>query len=91
MALGLPLVVAVGARADPLTAAALGPYVAFLAHTAQDWDWELPAVTVAALACAVALLLSARRQSTPLGRVPSLVGGTAALVLVIARTHRLRR
>ncbi len=82
-ALGLPLAVAVGARADPLTAAALGPYVAFLAHTAQDWDWELPAVTVAALACAVALLLSARRQWTPLGRVPRLVGGSAALALVV--------
>ena len=82
-ALGIPVAVAVGARADPLTAAALGPYVAFLAHTAQDWDWELPAVTVPALACAVALLLSARRQWTPLGPVPSLVGGVAALALAV--------
>lgn len=82
-ALGIPVAVAAGARAEPLTAAALGPYVAFLAHTAQDWDWELPAVTVPALACAVALLLSARRQWTPLGRVPRLVGGAAALALVV--------
>ena len=82
-ALGIPAAVAVGARADPLAAAALGPYVAFLAHTAQDWDWELPAVTVPALACAVALLLSARRQWVPLGRVPRLVGGAAAFALVV--------
>jgi hypothetical protein len=82
-ALGIPVAVAVGARADPLTAAALGPYVAFLAHTAQDWDWELPAVTVPALVCAVALLLSARRHWTPLGSVPRRVGGAAALALAV--------
>jgi O-antigen ligase len=82
-ALGLPVAAAVGARADPLAAAAIGPYVAFLAHTAQDWDWELPAVTMPALACAVALLLSARRQWTPLRHAPELVGGSAALALVV--------
>jgi hypothetical protein len=36
--------------------AAFGPYAAFLAHAVQDWDWELPAVTVAALACGAAPL-----------------------------------
>ena len=82
-ALGLPLAVAVGARTDPLAAAAFGPYVAFLAHTAQDWDWELPAVTVPALACAVALLLSGRQQWAPLGRAPRLAGAAAALALVV--------
>jgi O-antigen ligase len=80
-ALGLPLVVAVTARADPLTPAALGPYVAFLAHAAQDWDWELPAVTVSALACGVALLLAGRQQWLPLARAARLAGGAAALVL----------
>ena len=65
-----------------LTAAALGPYVAFLAHTRQDWDWELPAVTVPALACAVALLLRPPAVDA-LGPVPSLVGGAAALALAL--------
>jgi O-antigen ligase len=36
---------------------ALAPYAAFLLHAAQDWDWELPAVTVAALACGAALVV----------------------------------
>jgi hypothetical protein len=39
---------------DRWTPVALAPYVAFLAHAAQDWDWELPVVTVAVLACAAA-------------------------------------
>ncbi len=39
------------------TPVALAPYAAFLLHAAQDWDWELPAVTVAALACGSALVV----------------------------------
>jgi cytochrome c-type biogenesis protein CcmH/NrfG len=31
-------------------------------HAAADWDWELPAVTMTALICAAALLVSARDQ-----------------------------
>jgi O-antigen ligase len=60
--LGLPLVAAFRARGDPLAAPALAGYVAYLVHAAQDWDWELPAVTLAGLACAVALLVLAERQ-----------------------------
>ena len=82
VALGLPLAAAVSARADPLTPPALGAYVAFLAHTAQDWDWELPAVTVPALACAVALLLAVRKRWTRVARGPSLVGAGAAVALL---------
>ena len=41
-------------------AAAAGGYVAFLVHAGVDWDWELPAVTVAGLACGVALLARER-------------------------------
>jgi hypothetical protein len=44
------------ARRADWAPAALGPYAAFLAHAVQDWDWELPAVTVAALACGAAPL-----------------------------------
>jgi hypothetical protein len=60
--LGLPLLAAFRARGDPLAAPALAGYVAYLVHAAQDWDWELPAVTLAGLACAVALLLLAERR-----------------------------
>ena len=37
-------------------AAATGAYTAFLVHASVDWDWEMPAVTIAGLACGAALL-----------------------------------
>lgn len=56
LALAAPLVAAVGARGHPLTAAVFGAYVAYLVHAGVDWDWELPALTIAAFACGAALL-----------------------------------
>ena len=47
------------------TPVALGPYTAFLVHAAQDWDWELPAVTVAAFACAAAPITSSDGSRVP--------------------------
>ena len=83
VALGLPLAAAVVARADPVTPAAVAPYAAFLAHAGQDWDWELPAVTVPAVACAAALLLAGRRRWVPLDRAAGIAGAAAALVLAV--------
>ena len=57
--LGTPLAVAVKRR-RPITAIAAGGYVVFLVHAATDWDWELPAVGLAAIVCAVAMLLGGR-------------------------------
>ena len=82
--LGLALLVA--ALAAPLlggrarwTATALAPYTAFLAHAAQDWDWELPAVVVAALACGGAAL------SGPSGvRLPRAASAAAAALALLA-------
>ena len=54
--LALPFLGLRGGRPDPLTAAAAGAYLAFLLHGLVDWDWEMPAVTVAALLCGSALL-----------------------------------
>jgi O-antigen ligase len=42
------------------SAVAAGAYVAFLVHAGVDWDWEVPAVTVAGLFCGVALLCCPR-------------------------------
>ena len=56
-----PLVASVrspGAGVAPIAAAA---YAAFLVHAGLDWDWEVPATTLAALACGAALLISLRR------------------------------
>ena len=67
--LSLPVAAAVIARRHPLAAPAFGGYVAYLLHAAQDWDWELPAVTLAALGCAAALLILAGREPrSPFGR-----------------------
>jgi Flp pilus assembly protein TadD len=67
----------------PLTA---GAYVTFLAHAAVDWDWELPAVTIAALLCGVAIIVAARRrqeqQRAP--RVPLRWVAVAAAVAIAA-------
>jgi O-antigen ligase len=63
VALCLPLVAAVRARRRSLASAAAGAYVAFLVHTAVDWDWQMPAVTLAALFCGAALLVGARQPS----------------------------
>ena len=61
------------------TPVALAPYVAFLAHAAQDWDWELPAVTVAGIACAAAPIASTG------GRVvPRLIAVVPAALCVLA-------
>ena len=60
LALGLPLAAAVRARRRALVAAAAGAYVAFAAHAAVDWDWQLPAATLAALFTGAALLAAAR-------------------------------
>lgn len=38
------------------SAAATGGYIAFLFHAGIDWDWEMPAVTLAGLFCGAAIL-----------------------------------
>src|SRR6266566_2536384 len=67
--LAVPVAAGLIARQHPLAAPAFGGYVAYLVHAGQDWDWELPAVTVAALGCAAALLILAGREPrSPLSR-----------------------
>jgi O-antigen ligase len=81
LALATPLVAVGAARRSPLAAASLGAYVAFLVHAGIDWDWEMTAVTLAALACGIALLLAARGTETvPLARTPRVVGVALAVL-----------
>jgi O-antigen ligase len=63
LALALPLA---GLRNDrgSVATTAVAAYTAFLAHAALDWDWQLPAVTLAALACGGTLLVCARPADT---------------------------
>ena len=51
--LALPLAAFRQARHGALGPAAAGALVAYLLHAAVDWDWEVPAVTIPALFCAV--------------------------------------
>jgi hypothetical protein len=80
--LATPLVVLRRARHHPLAPAAAGAYVAYVVHTGVDWDWELPAVTLAGLLCASAILLMARSSAPGATRAPwlrwALTVGTAA-------------
>jgi len=82
--LALPAAAAVIARKQPLAAPAFGGYVAYLVHAGQDWDWELPAVTLAALGCAAALLILAEREPRPtFGRKARAAGLVAAALLAL--------
>ena len=58
LALAPPLVTAFRGT----SAAAAGAYVAFLFHAGVDWDWEMPAVTVAGLFCGAAILCSSAQD-----------------------------
>jgi len=73
------------ARGHPLVPAAFGAYVAYLVHTGVDWDWELPAVTLAGLICGAAILL-ARREGAPPAPLSSPLRWTLAGAAAAAAT-----
>jgi O-antigen ligase len=74
-ALAAPLLAVAAARRHRLAPAALAAYAAFLVHAGIDWDWEMPAVTLAALVCGAALLLAARgTQTAPVARGARVAG-----------------
>jgi O-Antigen ligase len=84
----VPLIAAIRARKHPLVAPAFGAYVAFLAHAAVDWDWQMPAVTLLALFSAAALIAAARGREprgVVTGRAVRLaVGAGAAAAALVA-------
>ena len=77
-AVGLLLVVALFAipfsvlgrvREHPSAPAAAAGLAAFVVHAAIDWDWEIPLLTIIALACATSLLIvDPMRRSVRLSR-----------------------
>jgi O-antigen ligase len=80
--LGIPFVGLRDRTGDPLVAAALAAYLAFLVHAAVDWDWEMPAVTLAGLFSGSAVLVSVRGNRRPLSMRARWLG--LAVILVIA-------
>ena len=77
-ALAIPLAAAIVARGSALAPTASGAYAAFLLHAGADWDWEMVGVTLPALFCAAAILISARSDQ----REIRLAGPWRAAVLV---------
>jgi hypothetical protein len=85
VALSLPLAAARRARRHSFfAAAATGAYVAFLAHAAVDWDWQIPAVTLAAFFCGAGLLVCTREAKERLAGPGRARWRTPILVLMIA-------
>jgi O-antigen ligase len=80
-ALTVPFVAAFRSRAAPHAPAAAAAFAAFAVHAGVDWDWEMPAVTVAALACAASLLAAARPEELP--GASSRLGVTAFAVALV--------
>jgi len=83
--LALPLVAGVRGRRHPLAAAAIAAYVAYLVHAFFDWDWQVPALTLLAVFCGVAVVVAARgeadREREP---GPALRYGVAAGAVAVA-------
>jgi hypothetical protein len=82
--LGVPLAAVKRARSAPLGPVVFGAYTAFLLHAGIDWDWEMPAVTLTALAAGLALMALARRGPEPRSLRPPIrwtgLGATIALL-----------
>jgi O-antigen ligase/polysaccharide polymerase Wzy-like membrane protein/tetratricopeptide repeat protein len=80
--LASPFVAFAFGRRGSLSAAALGAYSAYVVHAGVDWDWEVPAVTLAALFCGAGVVIAARSSRTftlsTAGRAGAL--GAAALL-----------
>jgi hypothetical protein len=79
-ALALPVFAAVKARGRNLVPAAFGGYVAYAAHAGIDWLWELPAVTLAALFTALAIVAAARGEARIVVDGPRRYAAVAALL-----------
>ena len=88
MLLGAPLAWGIRSRTSPLAPAAEGAFGAYAAHACVDWDWEMPAVTLAGLFCAVALGSTAdglrQHVLSPAGRGVAVAAGAIAATLALA-------
>jgi O-antigen ligase len=89
-ALAGPLVgLALARRRDPLVATAAAGYTAFVVHAGIDWDWEIPAVTLAGFFCGAALLVSSREGAQALTLRTRVALAAASISLAIFAALRL--
>ena len=88
VALALPLARLRGVR-DPLVATAAAGSAAFVLHAGIDWDWEMPAVGLAGIFCAAAVLVATRPEARPM--LPSWTrAGLVAVLLGLATLALVR-
>jgi hypothetical protein len=83
-AFALPLVAAFRSRGRPGATAGAAAFTAYAVHAALDWDFQIVAVTLAALACAAAALVAARRDAAARELRPRLRYTAAAALVVVA-------
>ena len=86
--IGLTLVACLAARRRPMVPVALGAFVAYAVHAGVDWDWELPAVTLAAFVAGSLGLVARRsadahRLATPFRAAAVAAVAAAAFVAVL--------
>lgn len=77
-------------RRDPSAPAAAGVLAAFLLHAAVDWDWEIPLLTLVALACGAAVLVLEPRKrvvALTLGRRAAILAPVGAAIVVALVVH----
>ena len=72
------LAACVAARRRPLVPIAFGAFVAYAVHAGVDWDWELPAVTLAAFIVGSLGLVALRTGEARRLAKPARVGATVA-------------
>jgi O-Antigen ligase len=85
LALLVPLAAAVQARRSRLVPAATAAYIAWAAHAALDWHWEVVGVTTAALLAGGVALLAAERghvRALPTGVRWPLLAASIGLTLL---------
>jgi O-antigen ligase len=91
--LGAPLVGAWRTRRRPLVPFAAAAFLAWVVHAGVDWDWEITAVTLAALACAVAAVSGEgfrpiRLSTSRRGVAATLATAVAAFAVVVTIGNR---
>jgi O-antigen ligase len=81
---------AVGRRRDPLVATAAAGFTAYVVHAGIDWDWEIPAVTLAGFFCGAGLLVATRPAIPALGIRTRVALAVAAIGLAVFAALRLQ-
>lgn len=79
----IPFVAAWRRRRNPLVPFAAAVWAAWAIHAGVDWDWEVPAVTLPALACAVVCTSEVGATRWAIGVKARLTIGTAVAAIAI--------